>query len=49
MIKKLWMLIITLIKNLEKYVGTISENNESEDNSKPSVDPIWDEARRIIA
>ena len=38
-----------IIKHLEKYVGTISEDNEGEDNSKPSVDPIWDEARRIIA
>jgi hypothetical protein len=37
------------IKHLEKYVGTISEDNESEDNTKSSVDPIWDEARRIIA
>jgi hypothetical protein len=37
------------LKHLEKYVGTISEDNESKDNTKSSVDPIWDEARRIIA
>ena len=36
------------LKHLEKYVGTISEDNESKDNTKPSVDPIWNEARRII-
>ena len=36
------------LKHLEKYVGTISEDNESKDNTKPSIDPIWNEARRII-
>tara|TARA_B100000497_G_C7674457_1_gene407307 strand:+ start:456 stop:971 length:516 start_codon:yes stop_codon:yes gene_type:complete len=38
----------TLIK-IEEYVGTISENTNGKDNPKPSVDPIWDEARSFIA
>jgi len=37
----------TLIK-IKEYVGTISENTDDEDNTKPSPNTVWDEARRIL-
>ena len=37
------------LKKLEEYVGTISENDERENDTKPVPDPIWDKARRFIA
>jgi len=41
--------MLNINEKLEKYVGTILKNNKSEDKSKSSSDPIWDEARRFLA
>jgi len=38
-----------IINKLTKYVGAIPENLKRKDQSKSSVDTIWDEARRFIA
>ena len=37
-----------IIKHLEKYVGTISEDTESKPDSKPELDPIWYEAKNLL-
>jgi hypothetical protein len=45
-------LILKAIDNILKeieHVGTIPKNFKSKPESKPSVDTIWDEARRFIA
>jgi hypothetical protein len=45
-------LILKAIDNILKeieHVGTIPKNLKSKPESKPSVDTIWDEARRFIA
>ena len=38
-----------ILKQILKDVGTIPKNLKEKLKSKPSVDPIWDEARRFIA
>jgi len=45
-------LILNAIDNILKeieHVGTIPENFKSKPEPKPSIDTIWDEARRFIA
>jgi len=37
------------LKKLEEYVGTISENDEGKNDTKPKSNPIWDETRGIVA
>lgn len=38
-----------ILKQILEDVGTIPKNLKEKLKSKPSVDPIWDEARRFIA
>ena len=37
-----------ILKEIETYVGIVPKNFESQLDSKPSVDPIWDKARNFI-
>lgn len=46
--KELCKVLESVQQKIDIYVGTITENTEGKNNTKPVSDPIWDEARRFI-